>query len=167
MPDRETGDWIKSSPRRHSENATRINARTQGRFKPLVKLMKYWNYNLPETVRAKSFMIETIAVRLFDGLTFSSLEEGSIYFLDFLSSRFGEPSRFTWRSDYGMSFGFLGVSIPDAAGTGSNTAGKFDNAQARALTSKARISRERLESAQKARTSDSQVGWILEAFRTT
>jgi hypothetical protein len=167
VPDRETNGWLKSSPRRHSDNATRINARTQGRFKPLVKLMKYWNYNLPDTIRAKSFMIETIAARLFDSLKLSSLEEGSICFLDFLGSRFGESSKLVWQSDYGMSFGFLGVSIPDAAGTGSNTAGKFDNARARALASKARISRERLESAQKARTVDSQRGWILDAFRTS
>ena len=133
--------------------------------KPLVKLMKYWNYNLPETVRAKSFIVETIAARLFDTLKLPSLEEGAICFLDFLGSRFGEPSKFAWQSDYGMSFGFLGVNIPDAANTGSNVAGKFDTARARALASKARISRERLESAQKARTSDSQVSWIVEAFR--
>lgn len=165
VPDRESGNWLKSSPKRHSDNASRLNAKHGGRFKPFVKLMKLWNSNLPDTVRAKSFMVETMAIRLFDVIPLASLEDGANYFWDFLGSRFGGPARFQWKSDYGMSFGFFGVTVPDAAGTGSNTAGKFDMSRGSALASKARISRERLEAAKVARTNDSRASWILDALR--
>jgi hypothetical protein len=118
-------------------NATRVNTKHQGRFKPLVKLLKFWNSNLPTTVRAKSFMIETMAVRLFDVIDLPSLETAAIYFLDFVGSRYGEPRKFSWESDYGMSFGLFGVTVPDFAGTGSNTAGAFDSSRGRALANKA------------------------------
>lgn len=164
IPDRESGDWIRSSPKKHSENATRVNQRQGGRFKPLVKLLKFWNSNLPETTRAKSFMIETMAVRLFDALALNSLEDGAITFWDFLASRYSEPTLYHWSESYDMSFSWLSISVPDTAGTGSNTAARLDDARARALAAKARMSRDRLIAAQKARSPASQQSHVYDAF---
>lgn len=46
VPDANTGNWIKSSPKLHSDAATKINQSRNGNFKPLVKLLKNWNSNL-------------------------------------------------------------------------------------------------------------------------
>lgn len=165
IPDRNAAEWIKSSPRRHSENASRVNKKRGGRFKPLVKLLKFWNSNLPDTVRCKSFMIETIAVRIFDHVPFDSLEQGVALFWDFLASRYSEPTIFNWRDNYGMSFGWLSVSVPDAAGSGSNTAASLSNADAKALAAKARISRDRLHMAAKARFAATCQRALYGAFR--
>jgi hypothetical protein len=165
VPDRETAQWIKSSPKNHSANATRVNAKHAGRFKPLVKLLKYWNSNLPDTIRAKSFMVETMAVRIFDSVALPELEKGLLYFFDFVATRYGDQGEFAWKSDYGMSFDFFGVRIPDAAGTGSNTAGSFDSSRGRALAAKARISRDRMKSAASARSSESAASWVMDALR--
>jgi len=86
IPDRDSGEWIRSAPRRHQAAAAEINALRQGRFKPLVKLLKYWNSNLPETIRAKSFMVETLATHLFRSVPFDTLESGLIFFWDFVAT---------------------------------------------------------------------------------
>jgi len=85
IPDRDSDEWIKSSPKRHSALAVEDNRIQEGRFKPLVKLLKYWNSNLPDTVRTKSFSIETMAVRLFRGVRMDSLEQGALKYWDFLA----------------------------------------------------------------------------------
>lgn len=165
VPDRDSGEWIKSSPQRHSQNATRVNKRHGGKFKPLVKLLKFWNSNLPDTVRCKSFLIETIAVRLFDEVAIDSIEHGLLLFWDFLVSRYSEPPIYDWNQSFGMSFGWFSVSIPDAAGTGSNIAAHVDDSRARALAAKARIGRDRLLAAQKARTDSTRENAVLDALR--
>lgn len=165
IPDRDADEWIKSSPQRHSENATRVNKKCAGKFKPLVKLLKFWNSNLPETIRCKSFLIETIAVRLFEEQPFDSIEDGLLLFWDFLASRYSDPPLYNWRGGFGMSFGWLTVSVPDAAGTGSNTAARLDNARARGLAAKARIGRDRLVAAQKARADAARAKATLSALR--
>lgn len=165
VPDRKTEDWIKSSPLRHSQNATRVNAKRDSKFKPLVKLLKFWNSNLPETVRCKSFMIETAAVRIFSETEFSTLIHGLVLFWDFLASRYGEPSIRRWPGRFGMSFSWLGVSVPDAAGTGSNTASSLDDTQARALATKARMSRDKLLAAYNAKVDDARERLVRDALR--
>lgn len=165
IPDRNASEWIKSSPRKHSENSSRVNKKRGGRFKPLVKLLKLWNSNLPDTVRCKSFTIETMAVRIFEQVHFDTLEHGVIMFWDFLASRYFEPATFDWRDNYGMSFSWLSVSVPDAAGTGSNTAASLSSADTKALAGKARVSRDRLYAAAKARFLTTQKRGIHEAFR--
>lgn len=165
IPDRDSGEWIRSAPRRHQAIAAEVNTSRQGRFKPLVKLLKYWNGNLPETIRAKSFMIETLATHLFRSVNFDSLESGLLYFWDFVATRVSGPGRYVWRDQYGMSFGLLGISVPDAAGTGSNTARGFTVDQFSSLTGKARISRDRLVAAQGARWGETLQAHIDGAFR--
>ena len=165
IPDRDSGEWIRSAPRKHQAVAAEVNALRQGRFKPLVKLLKYWNSNLPETIRAKSFMVETLATHLFRSVPFDSLESGLIFFWDFVATRFGGSGRFAWRDQYGMSFGLLGISVPDAAGTGSNTASGFTVNQFSNFSGKARISRDRLIAAQSARSDETLRAHIDGAFR--
>lgn len=165
VPDRETGEWIKSSPRRHADMATRVNAKRSGKLKPLIKLLKLWNSNLPDTVRCKSFLIETIAIRLFDQQSFGTLGEGLVLFWDFLASRYNEPTVNPAWGDYGMSFGWLSISVPDTAGTGANVAARLDRPRARALASKARISRDKILRAYETRAAEAQRRMALSALR--
>jgi Second Messenger Oligonucleotide or Dinucleotide Synthetase domain len=165
VPDRKSGDWLKSSPLRHAENATRVNTKRRGKFKPLVKLLKFWNSNLPTTSRCKSFMIETIAVRIFSETAFNTFPDGLLLFWDFIASRYGDATIARWPNSFGMSFGWFSVSVPDAGGTGSNTAAYFDAAHARALAVKARISRDKLLAAYNARNDDTRQASLLDALR--
>lgn len=120
VPDARTGDWIKSAPRAHSETATEINKRQGGRFKPLVKLLKYWNSNLPSTATFKSFAIETLAARLFSSVGLPSLEDGLSLFFDFIASLDGNARLYRWSDSYGIRLNWWATEVPDLAGTGSN-----------------------------------------------
>lgn len=165
VPDRNSDSWIKSSPLRHSEIASRVNSQREGRFKPLVKLAKFWNSNLPGTTRCKSFTIETIATRTFSTIPFDGLSEGLLLFWDFLAAQFDEPSIVRWPQTFGMSFDWLSISVPDAAGIGSNTAAYMTYSHARSLAAAARISRDRLLASSSARTDDSCERHILRSLR--
>jgi hypothetical protein len=76
IPDLEDSSWILTSPRTHAEMATSANQARGNLFKPLVKLLKLWNANLPSTARFKSFAIETIALHLFRQYSLPSLPGG-------------------------------------------------------------------------------------------
>lgn len=165
VPDRYADDWIKSSPQGHSDKASQLNKLHSGKFKPLVKLAKFWNSNLPESVRCKSFTIETIGARMFGQPRFTSLADGLLLFWDFLASRYGHPTVTRWPDGFGMSFGWFSISVPDAAGTKSNTAAYMDDGRARALATKARISRDRLLTACDARFDATLEQHVLDALR--
>lgn len=120
IPDSETGQWILTSPKQHSENATAVNKKHDQQFKPLVKLLKNWNYNLPSTARFKSFAIETTAVRIFSQIDFLSLQKGLYLFFDFIAHISGSETHFEWKSNYGMSLRRFGSTIPDTAETKAN-----------------------------------------------
>lgn len=165
IPDRQSGDWIKSAPQIHSQNATQVNRQRSSKFKPVVKLAKFWNSNLPESARCKSFTIETMAVRIFGETGFATIGEGLLLFWDFLASRYDHPKLAKWSSNFGMSFGWFSISVPDAAGTESNTAAYMDNARARSLAQKARISRDRLLAAYEARFDETRDQYVLDALR--
>jgi hypothetical protein len=120
IPDKQATTWIKSSPKLHSANATRVNRAQSGKFKPLVKLLKYWNNGLPSTAHFKSFAIETMAVRIFDNFVFGTLQEGLHFFFDYVAFTSGNPTTFTWKESYEMSLKWLNCKVPDAAGTGTN-----------------------------------------------
>jgi hypothetical protein len=164
VPDRRSDEWIRSSPLRHSQIASQVNNKRNGRFKPLVKLAKFWNSNLPENARCKSFTIETLATRIFSSTSFGGLSEGLVLFWDFLAAQFNEPTISHWPNSFGTSFSWLSISVPDAAGTGSNTAAYMTHSQARLLAAKARISRDKLLAAYNARSNDSRESHILSAF---
>lgn len=144
IPDRNANEWIKSSPRRHSANATAVNKTNNGKFKPLVKLLKFWNGNLPSTANFKSFAIETLATRIFTNVTFNSLEEGLLLFFDFVSKFSDTPTAYKWQYNYDISLNWFSTSIPDAAGTGSNLAAGVDSNRRDKFIQHATRSRDRM-----------------------
>jgi hypothetical protein len=145
IPDSDAQRWIPTSPRRHSENATAVNKSQNGKFKPLVKLLKHWNGNLPSTANFKSFTIETIAVRVFKTVQYDSLQQGLAYFFDFVAYVSGNQTKLTWwRNDCGVSLRWLNCSVPDAAETGSNTAASVDEERRKRFIENAIRSRDKM-----------------------
>ena len=166
IPDRSKDDWIKSAPRRHTELATDVNNIRDGKFKPLVKLLKTWNNNLPSTAHVKSFLIETIATRIFSRIAFNSLEDGMLRFFDFLTAFTDDSCIFKWNDKFGMSFDWMfGVSVPDTAATGSNVAAKVDWNRAEKLLTYARQARNKIEDADAATYEDTAYRRVCEALR--
>jgi hypothetical protein len=167
IPDRSADDWIKSSPKRHSAQATAVNQLNGGKLKPLVKLLKYWNGNLPSTANVRSFMIETMALTLFKSRPCASLEQGLLMFFDFVASFAGQASAFTWSSHYGMSAGILGgMLVPDLAGTGTNVAAKLESTRRDKLLEHAVRSRDRMLEAQRALSQETAVNRVARALRS-
>ena len=165
IPDFKTGQWIWSSPKQHSENASAVNKKHDGRFKPLVKLLKHWNYNLPETARFKSFAVETIAVRLFRENDLSSLQEGTYRFFDFIAYISGEKTHFGWKDKYGMSLGWFESSIPDATETGANVVGGLDKERRKKFIENAIRSRDKMSDSLTARSPETAYHRVSEALR--
>jgi hypothetical protein len=164
IPDRDAEEWIKSSPRRHSAEATAANQFNGGRLKPLVKLLKYWNSNLPSTVRVRSFLIETLAVSLFRRRQCASLEEGLLMFFETLARLGGGTS---WSAAAGVSIGILGgMNVPDVADTGTNVAAKVDPPRARKLLEQAERSRDRMLEAKRAISPDTALNRVARALRS-
>ena len=73
IPDKITGTWVKTNPQTHAEEATAKNKQIDGRWKPLVKMIKGWN-RANGTPLKPSFLIEVMAQRLVDP-PFSSYPE--------------------------------------------------------------------------------------------
>ncbi len=165
IPDRDAGEWITTSPQAHATIASRVNEQRYGMFKPVVKLAKYWNGNLPNSARLKSFTIETIATRIFSVVPFGTLGEGLLLLWDFIASRFHPSIVAEWNRDFGMTFSWYSVSVPDTGRTGSNTAAYVDYARAQALSNKARISRDKLLAANSSRYLETLENNVLAALR--
>lgn len=60
IPDKETGTWIKTNPRKHREQSTAKNRELDERWVPLVKMAKGWNRANGKPVKP-SFLIEVMA----------------------------------------------------------------------------------------------------------
>ena len=61
IADRETGSWTFTDPPEHSAWSTRQNALFGGRFKPLVKMFKWWRRSHPTgSQRPKGFVLEAL-----------------------------------------------------------------------------------------------------------
>lgn len=144
IPDSQASHWIRSSPLSHSENATAVNKLQDGKFKPLVKLLKYWNGNLPNTAKIKSFAIETMAVRIFKNFKFGSLQEGLRLFFDFIAFASNSQTVFSWPEKYGISLNWLNYTVPDAAETGTNIAADIDEERRKRFVENAFRSRDRM-----------------------
>lgn len=164
IPDETANQWIKSSPRQHAEFATTTNQRSGGRLKPLVKLLKFWNANLPSTSKLRSFAVETIATRLYSNVGLSSLQEGLIAFLDFICYLGGAAPHYQWRQDgYGMVFNWGQAYVTDV--TGANLFRTEDLGVVARFVENAKISRDWLATATKATTVDTTLGYVRQAFR--
>jgi Second Messenger Oligonucleotide or Dinucleotide Synthetase domain len=165
IPDRNSGEWIKSSPKRHSANATTANKLNNGKFKPLVKLLKFWNGNLPSTASLKSFSIETLATRIFLNVRFTSLEEGLLLFFDFISKYSDSPTTYRWQNNYDISLNWISTQIPDAAGTGSNLAAGVDSDRRSKFIQNSVRSRDKMLMARSAMTVETACRRVREALK--
>jgi SMODS domain-containing protein len=166
VPDIDAGTWIPSAPRVHARTAAEVNKRTSGVFKPLVKLLKHWNGNLPEAARLKGFAVETIALRLLGSIRCRTLTDGAIKFFDFLASFEGE-SRWKWENDFGVSLGKWNWSwrIPDVADTGSNLAHNMTGDRRERFLRAAAQAREGLILAAEVGSAREQFRLVCEALR--
>lgn len=165
IPDRDKGEWIRSSPLLHKADGAEVNHRRAGLFKPLVKLLKYWNSGLPGTDRLKSFTIETMAARIFRAHHFSNIEDGFVRFLDFVIWRAGEPPTFQWLGACGISIGSSGLTVPDVARTGTNVAAGVNGVKAARFVHHARLTSKRLLEAQQAQCDAKAVSSLCKALR--
>jgi hypothetical protein len=165
IPDADSDVWIKTAPRVHTRIATEVNLARGGRFKPLVKLAKYWNTQLPQASRLKSFAIETIAASVFRHVGIPTLQDGLRLFFDFLSARAGEAVLYRWTQDYGIRLDGWGAQVPDLAGTGSNLVVAADTHRRQRFLEHALRSRDALIRADKARTPEHAIGHIRTALR--
>lgn len=156
IPDRTTGGWILTAPKVHAAAATEVNKARAGLFIPLVKLLKTWNSNLPETARLKSFQIETMAVRIFSATRLPSLFEGMWLFFDFLCDRASKPTEVRWHDTFGIKFGSFWsyAKLPDVAETGSNLFANLSDERGAEFLKYAVWSRNNLLNAAKARYAD-------------
>ena len=65
IPDDDLGQWIKSDPEAHKEQATKKNDSLNGNWVPLVKMIKRWNREAGKPIKP-SFLIEVMALKLVD-----------------------------------------------------------------------------------------------------
>lgn len=144
IPDRRTQNWILSGPKVHSAAATRVNEMNRQMLKPLVKLLKSWNSNLPGTARVRSFVVESMATRIFSTYRFESLQDGLLMYFDFVAWLRDEKAFISWQDPCGMSFSWGTLSVPDVADTRSNVAANVDSMRYQRFADKARLSRNHL-----------------------
>jgi len=166
IPDATENEWILSAPKKHTRRATEVNKLQRNLFKPLVKLLKGWNANLPEqAARMKSFAVETMAIRLFSDTNFSSLEEGTLLFWDFLAWLGGESSPNGWSGDRGVGLNRWAPRVLDAAGTGSDTLGSPPRTRCQRFMEYARQSRDLLGEGIRARSAERTEKLVRHALR--
>lgn len=165
IPDKRAGEWILSSPLRHSENATAVNKFQGGKFKPLVKLLKYWNGNLPGTAAFRSFAIETMAVRVFQNFKFDSLQEGLRAFFDFVAFASGNRTMLSWSDKRGITLNWWSCGVPDAAGTGGNIVAGIDDERRKRFVENAMRSRNKMEESFNAASVETACRRVSEALK--
>jgi hypothetical protein len=162
--DRKDDEWIKSSPKLHEIAVTAANKANRSLLKPLIKILKCWNRNLPSTAGMRSFVIETMAVTLFSRVRFASLDQGLFYFFDFIAG-FDDAASLKWSSTYGIQIDrWNGMNVPDLAGTNRNIAGGVDNARLVKFRDHAIATRNRLLNARSAKTESAAKSYILSAL---
>lgn len=67
IPDRRKAEWLETNPPRHTTWTTEVNQDSDGMFKPLVKLMKWWRRENPTVnKKPKGFVIECIVAECMD-----------------------------------------------------------------------------------------------------
>ena len=65
LPDRILGEWIKTDPAVHKAAATTKNREMDGKWIPLVKMLKRWNRSAGSPIKP-SFLVEVMALELID-----------------------------------------------------------------------------------------------------
>lgn len=60
IADRNTGEWIATNPPEHTRWSSEQNTAFDGRFKKLVKILKWWRRQNPTSKRPKGFVLEVL-----------------------------------------------------------------------------------------------------------
>ncbi len=81
IPDRTLEEWLSTNPPEHTRWTTQINEEASGRFKPLVKLFKWWRrHNIDEKRlkgrQPKGFVIECIVA---DCMDYNEMHYGQLF----------------------------------------------------------------------------------------
>lgn len=59
IADRKLEEWLETNPPKHTDWTTEVNTRADGRFKPLVKMLKWWRRQNPTvSKKPKGFVLE-------------------------------------------------------------------------------------------------------------
>ena len=165
IPDSNSNAWIRSSPLRHSESATDVNQKQGRRFKPLVKLLKHWNYNLPTTAQFKSFAVETLALTLFKNIDLPTLQDGLKFFFDYIAAVSGNRTEFVWKNTYGVSLGWYQSVVMDTAGTGTNVAAGVEEERKKRFVEHALRSRNKMIESFNSISADTACRRVSEALK--
>lgn len=73
IPERDSGQWIRTNPKVHAELSTQANERSGKKLKPLLKLVKLWN-SRQESSPLRSFHLEVMSYDAFPTPPASYLE---------------------------------------------------------------------------------------------
>jgi predicted nucleotidyltransferase len=89
IPDTLSGKWIRTDPTVHGEKATAKNDKCDGKWIPLVKMIKGANRELGETVKP-SFLLEVMALEIVD-TPFGRYQDELSWFFATAADRLDEP----------------------------------------------------------------------------
>lgn len=77
IPDRKLEQWRETNPPRHTEWTTETNNASSGRFKPLVKVFKWWRRQNPTVgTKPKGFVVECIVA---DNMDYSQTNHAELF----------------------------------------------------------------------------------------
>lgn len=79
IPDKRLGRWIATDPKVHEDMGIEKNEKTDGSWKPLVKMIKGWNRLAGAPIKP-SFLLEVMALQLVDPPTSSYQDEVKLFF---------------------------------------------------------------------------------------
>ncbi|MBZ4422697.1 CBASS oligonucleotide cyclase [Myxococcus sp. RHSTA-1-4] len=108
IPERHTGRWIRTNPRRHQELSTQFNERAGKKLKPLIKAVKHWNRQQGSSPLG-SFHLEAMSYTAFSSPPVGYLE-GLEALFGYLVQRVMQP-------------------CPDPAGLGANVDARMTDGQ--------------------------------------
>jgi hypothetical protein len=104
IADRKLERWIETNPPKHTDWTTEINKKADGRFKPLVKMIKWWRRANPTVnKKPKGFVLECLAA---ESMSFTEKHYGEL----FVGALENFVSTYAWHISQGL--------VPDVADPG-------------------------------------------------
>lgn len=89
IPDIHLEEWLVTNPPAHTEWTVEVNKNANGRFKPLVKLFKWWRReNLSDLKRPKGFILECLVANHMNYYE-SNYEKLFVYLLETIRDSYG------------------------------------------------------------------------------
>ncbi len=96
IPDKVTGNWIKTNPTKHADQATAKNKNLDGKWVPLVKMLRGWNRANGKPIQP-SFLVEVMA----EGLVVGPFSEYSYEVRNFFAAAASSIDR-AWPDPAGL-----------------------------------------------------------------